>query len=202
MKNYKYTENWFSSEDLEQFLPLNTQEELHILEIGSFEGKSTIWFLENLLQNPKSTITCIDPWTSYSQNSNSFNSYNQNNTEWDFQSHKDTFLYNIELSESKNKVIPYQGFSYDILPKLIIQNKQYDIIFIDGNHVAPFVLTDSVLSWYLLKNKGIMIFDDYLWDYQSGETLTPKLAVDSFISNFRDYCNIIWDGYRKAIKKI
>jgi len=202
MKNYKYTENWFSSEDLEQFLPLNTQEELHILEIGSFEGKSTIWFLENLLQNPKSTITCIDPWTSYSQNSNSFNSYNQNNTEWDFQSYKDTFLYNIGLSESKNKVIPYQGFSHDILPKLITQNKQYDIIFIDGNHVAPFVLTDSVLSWYLLKNKGIMIFDDYLWDYQSGETLTPKLAVDSFISNFRDYCNIIWDGYRKAIKKI
>ena len=47
-----------------------------------------------------------------------------------------------------------------------------------------------------------MIFDDYLWSYQSGETLTPKLAVDSFISNFKDYCNIIWDEYRKAIKKI
>ena len=80
MKNYKYTENWFSFSDLEQFLPLNTQEELHILEIGSFEGKSTIWFLENILQNPNSTITCIDPWTSYSQDSKSFESYLKNPT--------------------------------------------------------------------------------------------------------------------------
>lgn len=201
MKKYKYTEDWFDSKDLEQFLLTNNQEELHILEIGSFEGKSTIWFLENILQNPNSTITCVDPWTSYSQDSKSFESYSKENARWDFTTHKDTFLYNIKESGQKNKVIVNQGFSYNVLPKLITQNKQYDIIFIDGNHVAPFVLTDSVLSWYLLKKGGIMIFDDYLWTFQSGGTLTPKLAVDSFISNFKDYCNVIWDGYRKAIKK-
>ena len=208
MKNYKYTENWFSFSDLEQFLPLNTQEELHILEIGSFEGKSTIWFLENILQNPNSTITCIDPWTSYSQDSKSFKSYFKTDAEWDFTSHYNTFLYNTEQSGVFNKVIINQGFSHDILPKLITQNKQYNIIFIDGNHTAPFVLTDAVLSWYLLKPNGIMIFDDYLWDYNpSGSsntttTVRPKLAIDSFISNFNDYCKVIWDLNRKAIKKI
>ena len=131
MKNYKYTENWFSFSDLEQFLPLNTQEELHILEIGSFEGKSTIWFLENILQNPNSTITCIDPWTSYSQDSKSFESYFKTDAEWDFTSHYNTFLYNTEQSGVFNKVIINQGFSHDILPKLITQNKQYNIIY-DG----------------------------------------------------------------------
>ena len=119
-----------------------------------------------------------------------------------FRSHYNTFFSNIEQSGVSNKVVINRGFSHNVLPKLITQNKQYDIIFIDGNHVAPFVLTDSVLSWYLLKNKGIMIFDDYLWQYQSGKTVSPKLAIDSFISNFEDYCDVIWDGYKKAIKKI
>ena len=66
MKNYIYTENWFSSEELTKILinisNINPSEEIHVLEIGSFEGRSTIWFLETLLQNKKSTITCVDPW--------------------------------------------------------------------------------------------------------------------------------------------
>jgi predicted O-methyltransferase YrrM len=200
MKNYKYTENWFNSTDLEQFLPLNTQDELHILEIGSFEGKSTIWFLENVLQNPNSTITCIDPWTSYSQDLNSFSSYNQIDTEWNFKNHKNTFLHNIKESELENKVIINQGMSHEILPQLITQNKKFDIIFIDGNHVAPFVLSDAVMSWYLLNTNGIIIFDDYSWGNQ--DQRSPKPAIDSFIYSFSDYCEIIWEGYRKAIKKI
>ena len=200
-KKYKFTENWFNDSEFNQFLPINTKEELHVLEIGSFEGKSSIWFLENILQNPNSTITCIDPWTSYSQDSKSFESYSKANTEWDFTSHYNTFLYNIEQSGVSNKVIINRGFSHDILPKLIAQKKKFDIIFIDGNHVAPMVLTDSVLSWYLLKNGGIIIFDDYLWGLQKEKTLIPKLAIDSFIEIFSGYCNVVFDGFLKAIKK-
>jgi hypothetical protein len=74
MKNYNFTQNWFYSYDLEQFLPLGTQDEIHILEIGSFEGESAVWFSENLLNNKNSTITCIDPWISYHQKNDSLNS--------------------------------------------------------------------------------------------------------------------------------
>ena len=201
MKNYKYTENWFFSDDLKKFLPLNNQNEFHILEIGSFEGKSTVWFLENLLQHPKSTITCIDPWTSYSQNTNSFNSYSQDNAEWDFSTHKDTFLYNIIESNESQKVITHQGYSHKVLPILITQDKKYDLIFIDGNHTSPFVLTDAVMSWYLLHQFGTLLFDDYLWE-SVGPTCEPKLAIDSFTNVFKDYHEVIWEGNRKAIKKL
>jgi predicted O-methyltransferase YrrM len=203
MKNYKFTEDWFSADDLVQFLPLQTQEEIHILEIGSFEGKSTVWFLENILLNEKSTITCIDPWTTYSQNKNSFDSYNKIDSEWNFTDNKNTFLYNIDLSGFKNKVIIEQGFSNEILPKFILDKKKYDIIFIDGNHTSPFVITDGIMSWYLLKEGGLMIFDDYLWsDSNSSSTLSPKLAVDSFVNCFGDYIEVIWSGYRLVINKI
>ena len=201
MINYKFTEDWFSADDLVQFLPLKTQKEIHFLEIGSFEGKSTVWFLENILLNEKSTITCIDPWTTYSQNNNSFDSYNKVDSEWNFTDNKNTFLHNIYLSGFKNKVIIEQGFSNEILPKFILDKKKYDIIFIDGNHTSPFVITDGIMSWYLLKEGGLMIFDDYLWS-DSNSTLSPKLAVDSFINCFRDYIEVIWSEYRLVIKKI
>lgn len=173
MKNYNYTVDWFSGgEDLKQIIKFDSESELHILEIGSFEGKSTIWFLENLLKNPKSTITCVDPWTSYSQNSDSFNSYNTEGTEWNFKSHKNTLLYNISESGSEN-------------------------------HTSPFVLTDCVLSWYVLKEHGLMIFDDYLWGNGSLDpVLTPKPAVDSFINIYSAYSTVVWDSYKKAIQKI
>ena len=201
MKNYKFTEDWFSADDLVQFLPLQTQEEIHILEIGSFEGKSTIWFLENILTNDKSTITCVDPWTTYSQNNNSFDSYNKVDSEWNFEDNKNTFLYNIELSGVSNKVIIEQGYSNEILPKFIVDKKRYDIIFIDGNHTSPFVITDGIMSWYLLKKNGLMIFDDYLWG-DCNSTLSPKLAVDSFVDCFKDYIEVVWSKYRLTIKKI
>jgi predicted O-methyltransferase YrrM len=204
MKNYNYTVDWFGGgEDLKQIIKFDNQSELHILEIGSFEGRSTIWFLENLLKNSKSTITCVDPWTSYSQNSDSFNSYDTENTEWNFKTHKNTFLYNIAESGCESQVIVKDGFSHKILPELILQNKKYDIIYIDGNHTSPFVLTDAVFSWYLLNNNGFMIFDDYLWGHGSIDTLlTPKLAIDSFINIYDSHFVVVWDEYKKAIQKI
>ena len=46
-----------------------------------------------------------------------------------------------------------------------------------------------------------MIFDDYLWG-DVNSTTAPKIAVDSFISCFKDYIEVIWSDYRLAIKKI
>ena len=200
-KEYKFTENWFAGHDLEKFLPLGSGKELHILEIGSFEGKSTIWFLDNLLVNKKSTITCIDPWTRYSQDEDSFNSYNKEETEWDFRSNYETFIHNIGLSGKWDQVLINKGYSYDILPRMISEGKKYDIIFIDGNHTSPFVLSDGVMGWYLLKEGGIMIFDDYLFG-EPESTNYPKIAIDSFINIFKDYTEVIWDEWRKAVKKI
>lgn len=203
---YKFTANWFGSEeqieDLKSVLP-NSSSELYMLEIGSYEGRSTVWFLENLLLNEKSTITCVDPWLDYSQDKKSLDSYNSPEADWKFGTNKivETFLFNIESSGFRNKVSVERGLSTEILPKLLLNSNKYDIIFIDGNHVAPFVLMDAVLSWSLLKNGGILIFDDYLWMPDLYKTLSPKLAIDSFVEVFEDYIDVILDKYRKVLKK-
>jgi predicted O-methyltransferase YrrM len=211
MKNYEFTHNWFQYDDLEQFLPIKTDEELHILEIGSFEGKSTIWFIENLLNNKNSSITCIDPWVSYNQKNDSLNSYNKNISKEDlsdlsegyiFSNEYNTFVKNIIKTNKLNQVNIMRGFSDIVLPNLILTNKKYDIIFIDGNHTAPYVLLDAVMSWKLLNVNGIIVFDDYLWELNKPETLRPKMAIDDFIKNYADYLEVVWSDYRLAIRKI
>ena len=204
MKNYRFTENWFTDDGLVILNDLDVTKELHILEIGSFEGKSTVWFLENILQNKNSTITCVDPWMNYSQDQDSLNSYFKGENEWDLinRKTKEIFLHNIVESGDSGKVTIRQGFSDKVLPCLITEQKMYDIIFIDGNHTAPYVMMDSVMSWPLLKKGGIMIFDDYNWELDNPPTLRPKESVDYFMLSFSDYIKEIYCDYRRMIKKI
>ena len=204
MKNYTFTENWFTDDGLSTLNEIEPTEEIHILEIGSFEGKSTIWFLENFLQNKNSTITCVDPWMDYSQDHDSLNSYFREENEWNLTERrtKEIFLHHIIESSSSNKVIIRQGFSDKILPSLITEQKMYDIIFIDGNHTAPYVMMDTIMSWTLLKKGGIIIFDDYTWGLDKPSTLRPKESVDYFMLTFADYVTELYSNYRKIIKKI
>ena len=48
------------------------------------------------------------------------------------------------------------------------------------------VLFDSdICAFKLLKEGGIMIFDDYLWKGEDGNILkTPNIAIDSFVNIF------------------
>lgn len=64
MSDLSLNANWFS-DNVPQWLAIfknvniEKMQELRILEIGSFEGLSALFLLENF---PKSIITCVDPW--------------------------------------------------------------------------------------------------------------------------------------------
>jgi len=77
----------------------------------------------------------------------------------------------------------------------------YDIIYIDGSHLAMHVLTDAVLCWDLLKNNGVIIFDDYKWNLDRPAQLRPKSAIDSFLVCFGGCLEVIHRGYQVIIKK-
>jgi hypothetical protein len=62
-KHYTFTDDWFTDR-----IPTRTKElkefkdkpDVHYLEIGTFEGRSALWALENILTQPTSKITIID----------------------------------------------------------------------------------------------------------------------------------------------
>jgi predicted O-methyltransferase YrrM len=39
----------------------------------------------------------------------------------------------------------------------------FDLIYVDGSHQASDVLTDSIITFQLLRVGGVMTFDDYVW---------------------------------------
>ena len=113
-----------------------------MLEIGSYEGRSAVWFLENILTHPTSRLVCIDPF---------------------FDPRVEMrFDHNVRLSGARERLEKRRGRSESVLPQL--ERASFDLIYVDGSHDAPFVLLDAMLSWELLKTGGILAFDDYEWE--------------------------------------
>lgn len=168
--------------------------EVSALEVGTFQGKSAIWFLDNILTHPSATLTCVDTFEGLYRYSDAKNGYSD-----------DYEISLLELCKSNLKEYPnvkiVQGKSRDVLCKL---DEKYDFIYIDGDHRASYVLEDAVLAFRLLKFGGIMIFDDYLWQdpkYPKPED-APKLGIDCFLKAFKGRYVDVFQGWQYSIRKI
>jgi predicted O-methyltransferase YrrM len=164
----------------EQYLsPLRGVDNLRILEIGSAEGQSTVWFLDHLLTHAGATITCIDPF--YPVGS------------------EPRFDHNIRISGQGGKVRKIKGRSEMVLPTL--DGEQFDIIYIDGNHRAGHVLLDAMFCWRMLKPAGILMFDDYEWEPHRSSEERPQMAIDIFLEILGSQLTILHKGYQVIIQK-
>lgn len=168
-----------------------------VLEIGSFEGRSTKFWLE---QPSTKEIVCIDTWDGSVE-------------------HHDIDVSDIELRFDKNhgwrsNVCKMKGKSIKVLSTLQSTHEQFfDLIYIDGSHDPKDVLADTVLSFSLLKIGGILIFDDYLWINRMrfgpwhGELPTellphPKPAIDAFCNIYEKDIRIVYVEYQLALERI
>lgn len=68
-ENIKFHIDWFNTKAKKNFekflLKYKGKTELKFLEIGCFEGKSTLWLLQNILTGSGCKIVCIDPFQEY-----------------------------------------------------------------------------------------------------------------------------------------
>ena len=190
--NYIFTVDWFSYniQIWTHYLnELKDKPNLHFLEIGSFQGRSTVWLLENILTSDTSAITCIDTFEGSIEHTLHF----QN----DIKNLFDIFSHNI--SKFKNKVNIIKDKSQDALKKM---KEQYDFIYVDGDHKASSVIEDAILSFPLLKKGGIMIFDDYLWFQMKKFIDNPKVAIDAFLEIYADKITILYKNHQVIIEKL
>jgi predicted O-methyltransferase YrrM len=178
-----FTNDWFSGRIPElKKLTASIKECEHILEIGSYEGMSTCWWLQNVLSDHGS-IVCIDPFGLY-------------------ESQRERFELNVKKIIGKNQVLSvYQMKSYDGLAKLITQKQEYDFIYIDGHHKASVVFSDAAMAWGLLKQGGIMLFDDYEWTSKPGILNQPKIAVNAFLDVHADQLEVVMKNWQLAVRK-
>jgi hypothetical protein len=139
-------------------------------------------------------IVCIDTWEGGSEH-----------TPEDMSGTEDRFHQNITLIRNRfpnRAVVSLKSTSVEALGAAIAHKKQFDFIYIDGSHLSKDVLTDACMSWPLLKDKGFMVFDDYMWR-PPGFTLLqrPKIAIDTFINMFEDELIVTHIGYQLIVRK-
>lgn len=165
-------------------------EPYELLEIGTFNGTSAIGFLEIL---PKSHITVVDPWMPYEEMTQL--GVNMVDIEEVFDS-------NIEKAGVQSRVTKMKKKSGTVLREFLHAKKAFDFIYVDGNHTALAVLQDSILAWELLKPKGVMVWDDFLWRMDLAPHLIPKPAINHFLDEYRNEYTVVMDGYRKGVIKL
>jgi predicted O-methyltransferase YrrM len=70
MNNYRYSQTWFFGSEIQKSLDkfLDKSKENNILEIGCFEGLSSVFFADNFIDNPHSSLICVDPFLTIDNN--------------------------------------------------------------------------------------------------------------------------------------
>lgn len=195
MSEYQFTKDWFgwAPPVWEQLIPMLSGEagKRNFLEIGSFEGRSTVWTMENMMQKGD-YIYCIDTWEGGEEHGAE-----------DMQAVFMRFKENTAIAKDKTKVV--RGYAMDTstteLASKIQDGLQYDFIYIDGSHIAKDVLTDACMAWQVLKPKGIIVFDDYVWGDPRDILHRPKAAIDAFTNIFAEEVEVIHVGYQLVVRK-
>jgi hypothetical protein len=190
--DYVFTEDWFSERiaNWVRFVgPYAGRPHLEYLEIGVFEGRSALWMLDYILTDPSSHLTGVDLFVDPKL--------------------RERYLANVAKSGRKAQTTTITGYSQIELRKLPIAH--YDIIYVDGSHLASDVMADAVLSWWLLKEGGLIIFDDYAWRGWSPQDrgvppmwpaeLTPRFALDPFLTAFSGSLEVVHRGYQLMVRK-
>lgn len=178
MPTYELTNDWFENSAKSNWEYLIPQlKPARVLEIGSYEGASTCWLIEELGKTGLE-IVCIDTWAGGVEHS----AVDMSSVERRFISNVKaamTGLDGIKLRRIKER-------SDLALARLLCEEPTplFDFIYVDGSHQAPDVLADAVLAFRLLRPGGVMAFDDYLWHegapHEKDPIQTPKIAVDAF----------------------
>lgn len=182
-KNYDFTSDWFTrnipvwDKALASF---KGKPDIHYLEVGLFEGRATMWMIENILTHPTSRLTGIDLFAGDHENQHG--------------SFKETYLANLKLSGAADRADTIQGYSQVELRKLPLES--FDIAYIDGSHLNADVLEDAILCWRLLKEDGILIFDDY-----GGGAANPKLGIDMFVRYYGDHFDVVHNSFQLILRK-
>jgi predicted O-methyltransferase YrrM len=143
-----------------------------ILEIGSYEGLSMVFFL--YLFN-SSKIDVVDLFLSQ---------------------YKEIFDKNFKIIDNGN-IRVFKKNSHNFLSN---NNESYDLIFVDGGHGYLEVLVDLLYSYKFLNLGGILLIDDYDWD-STDKSKSVRLATNHFLDIIENTFEPIYHGQFAAIIK-
>ena len=164
----------------------NRADPVRILEIGSWEGRSALFLLTYFTQGH---LTAVDTWAGSDD-------YQYKSGPLDLETRFDGNLAQYAARLTKRK-----GKSLHVLPQLLDEQQKFDVVYLDGYHFADDVLTDGITAWRLLKQGGLLIFDDFLWTKYARARANPGWAINLFLKYHEGEYNILTAYYQIILQK-
>ena len=184
----KLEKDWFSHNinNLDYFFEQKNlyNQEINALEIGSYEGNSSYFFLKYF---NKLKLTCVDTFGGSDEHKgNNFKLVYEN------------FKYNTK--DFEKRITIHKSTSNEFFKNY--KNNDFDLIYIDGSHYSIDVYNDALNSLKILKKNGYIIFDDFLWGYYKNINDNPIGGIKSFLLKNFFKIKIINVSYQIIIQKL
>jgi Methyltransferase domain len=147
------------------------------LELGSWEGQSTLlaaWLF------PKAQITAVD-WFA---NADAVANFDHNTAPF------------------KDRIDKVKGTTWEVLSRFSLEDRRFDLIFIDADHRFDSVLLDTILSWPMVRVGGCLIWDDYLWSHPDVPMLSPKRAIDTWLATRWKFIEVVFAERQVCVRKL
>lgn len=182
---YQFSNTWFEFCDLRMNFHMITDafdptEKLSILEIGSFEGASSVFIADTMLLHPESKLICVDPFC-------------EEDTTTPVDATTETvFLRNISKSSQANKITHVKKFGSDFYKENV---DIFDFIYIDGSHVLDDITIDFNHCLDIVRPNGIIWMDDYRQQH-----IAPH--IDNLFEQNKDKLKIIYKEYQIAFQRL
>jgi predicted O-methyltransferase YrrM len=164
---------------------------VRVLEIGSWEGRSALFFLNYFA---RSHVVCVDTFGG--------NIEHMRNPHFAALVGDTERRFDANVADFKARVEKIKGPSAEVLPRLGIAQRRFDLVYVDGSHLAADVYGDGVLAWPMVARDGIVIFDDYEFDEIEQESERPKPGIDAFLAAFEGQYRLLHRAYQVAIVKL
>jgi predicted O-methyltransferase YrrM len=163
---------------------------VQVLEIGSWEGRSALFFLNYLR---RAHVVCIDPFGG---------NVEHQMDEWFAKLVPETEAkFDANLAPFAARVEKIKGQSASVLPRLGVEGRRFHVAYIDCSHFPADVYSDAALTWPMMAAGSVVIFDDYNWDLMA-EHERPKPGVDAFLNGIDGQYRVLHCEYQMVIGKL
>jgi len=165
---FAHFEKWWISR--RAIAPRDHETPLRLLELGSFEGGSSMWLAEHVLRHAGDQLLCVDLWRRHKGQEKL-----QYLTEQDLEYRTDfttpaidsagaKFRANMQQTPFGERASSVASTTLSALAALLgdeLEIEAFDFVYVDAGHRGPDVLADGSLAFRLLRVGGVMAFDDY-----------------------------------------
>jgi len=165
-------------------------EPLDILEIGSWEGRSAIFFLRFF---PNCTLTCVDTFAGSVEHGM--------REQWAQAVPEIERRFDANLAEFGARVEKIKSASTAALERLAQQGRRFDLVYVDGSHHSDDARADAFGAWPLVRQDGVVIFDDYEWTFFEDAARLPKQGIDDFLAAHRGEYVEVHRGYQLIVRR-